>query len=90
MSKQYGKKKLTRNILIGVLIVLVIAIAIFLAVALQKDAAGMNCFQRKATAASADGVKISMSEYRVTYDMILSNYQNQTSSFTDEQIRNLQ
>ncbi len=90
MSKQYGKKKLTRNILIGVLIVLVIAIAIFLAVALQKDAAGMNCFQRKATAASADGVKISMSEYRVTYDMILSNYQNQTSSFTDEQIRSLQ
>lgn len=90
MSKQYGKKKLTRNILICAAIVLVIAIAIFLAVALQKDGAGMNCFRRNATAASADGVKVSMSEYRVTYDMMLSNYQNQTSAFTDEQIRNLQ
>ena len=34
MSKQYGKKKLTRNILIGVLVVLVIGIAIFLSIAL--------------------------------------------------------
>ncbi len=67
MSRQ-GKKKMTRNILIGVAIALVIAVAIFLIVALQPDSAGMNCFQRKATVASADGEKITMGEYRVAFD----------------------
>lgn len=88
MSKQYGKKKLTRNILIGVLIVLVIGIAIFLSIALQKDSAGMNCFQRKATAASADGVKISMGEYRLNFDTTMMSYQ--TTTFSDKQLKNLQ
>lgn len=67
MSRQ-GKKKMTRDILIGVAIALVIAVAIFLIVALQPDSAGMNCFQRKATVASADGEKITMGEYRVAFD----------------------
>ena len=84
----YGKKKTTRNILIGVIAVLVIAAAIFLIVALQKDGAGMNCFQRNATAVSADGVKASVAEYRVMYDMVASNYAN--STLTDENIRSLQ
>lgn len=84
----YGKKKITRNILICVIAVLVIAAAIFLAVVLQKDGAGMNCFQRNATAASADGVKVSMSEYRLMFDMTSTNYTN--SSLTDQQIRTLQ
>ncbi|MBQ6331760.1 MAG: SurA N-terminal domain-containing protein [Clostridia bacterium] len=88
MSKQYGKKKLTRNILIGVLVVLVIGIAIFLSIALQKDSAGMNCFQRKATAASADGVKISMGEYRLNFDTTMMSYQ--TTTFSDKQMKNLQ
>ncbi len=66
-KSQQGKKKQTRNILIAVAVAVVIAVAIFLIVALSPDAAGMNCFQRKATVASADGEKISMSEYRVTY-----------------------
>lgn len=83
-----GKKRQARNILIGVIAVLVIAIAIFLSVALQKDSAGMNCFQRNATAASADGVKASVGEYRVIFDTIMANYQTQT--FTDDQIRELQ
>lgn len=82
------KKKLTRNILIAVIAVLVIAAAIFLLVALQKDGAGMNCFQRNATAATADGESVSMAEYRVTYDMIASNYQ--TTTLTDAQVKNLQ
>ncbi len=84
----YGKKKTTRNILIGVIAVLVIAAAIFLIIALQKDGAGMNCFQRNATAVSADGVKASVAEYRVMYDMVASNYAN--STLTDEYIRSLQ
>lgn len=65
---QIGKKKLTRNILIGVAAAVVIALIIFLAVALQRDGAGMTCFRRNATVASADGVKISMIEYRLTLD----------------------
>lgn len=81
------KKKMTRNILIAVIAVLVIAAVIFLTVALQKDGAGMNCFQRNATAATADGESVTMAEYRVTYDMIASNYQTTQS---DEQVKNLQ
>lgn len=88
MANVYGKKKTTRNILIAVIAVLVIAASIFLAVALQKDGAGMNCFRRSATAASADGERISVAEYRVMYDMVSSNYKD--STLTDEQVRNLQ
>ena len=81
------KKKMTRNILIAVFAMLVIAAVIFLTVALQKDGAGMNCFQRNATAATADGESVTMAEYRVTYDMIASNYQ---TTLSDEQVKNLQ
>lgn len=87
-KSRIGKQKLTRNILIGVAIAAVIAVAIFLVVALQKDGAGFNCFQRSATAASANGVRATMSEYRIAYDTTVSNYT--TSSFTDAQIRTLQ
>ena len=88
MANVYGKKKTTRNILIAVIAALVIAAAIFLAVALQKDGAGMNCFQRSATAASANGERASVVEYRVMYDMTSSQYTSTT--LTDAQIRNLQ
>ena len=84
----YGKKKTTRNILIAVIAAVVIAAAIFLAVALQKDSAGLNCFQRSATAVSADGVKASIGEYKVMFDAVSSNYGNTT--LNDEQIKNLQ
>ena len=88
MANIYGKKKTTRNILIVAIAVLVIAAAIFLTIALQKDGAGMNCFQRSATAASADGELVSIAEYRVMLDMISSNYSSTT--LTDEQLRTLQ
>lgn len=84
----YGKKKAMRNLLIGVITAIVIAAAIFLAVALQKDGAGMNCFQRNATAASADGVKATVVEYRTMYDMIFSQYGSLIQS--EDQIRNIQ
>lgn len=84
----YGKKKTTRNILIGVIAALVIAAAIFLLVALQKDGAGMTCFQRSATAVSGDGEKASFIEYRLMYDTVSANYTSSTLS--EEQIRNLQ
>ena len=77
MSKQKrsqtGKKKLTRNILIGVAIAVVIAAIIFLAITLQTDGAGMNWFQRRATVASADGVKLNMIEYRVALNSEAQN-----------------
>ncbi len=88
MANVYGKKKTTRNILIGVITALVIAAAIFLAVALQKDGAGMNCFQRSATAVSADGQRASVAEYRVMYDSVSMNYTDTT--LDDDQIRSLQ
>ena len=88
MANVYGKKKTTRNILIGVIAVLVIAAAIFLTVALQKDGAGLNCFQRRATAASADGERISFAEYKTMFDMVSSSYTSTT--FSDDQIRSLQ
>ena len=87
-KKLYGKKKTTRNILIGVIAALVIAAAIFLIVAFQKDGAGMNCFQRSATVASADGVKVSFAEYRVMYEMASSSYTS--SKLSDDDIRSLQ
>lgn len=91
MSQQ-GKKKMTRNILIGAAIAIVVAVAIFLIVALQPDGKGMNCFQRNATVASADGVKISMSEYRVTLDSIYGEYAEylKKKGLSDETIREYQ
>lgn len=91
MSQQ-GKKKMTRNILIGAAIAIVVAVAIFLIVALQPDGKGMNCFQRNATVASADGVKISMSEYRVTLDSIYGQYAEylKKMGLSDEMIREYQ
>ncbi len=94
MKSQQGRKKLTRNILIAVAAALVIGVAIFLIVALQPDAAGMNCFQRKATVATADGEKISMSEYRVTYNNISQYYAQLYKTYgitpTEEAVRDLQ
>ena len=91
-KSQLGKKKLTRNILICAVVALVIAAAILLIALTQRDSAGMNCFQRRATVASADGVTVSMSEYKLTYDMIVSNYQSSygMTSFTEDEIRSLQ
>lgn len=88
MSKTQRNKKLTRNLLICAITVLVIAALVFLIILTQRDSAGMNCFQRNATVASADGVKVTMSEYRLTYDMLVSSYA--TTTFTDEQIKTLQ
>lgn len=82
------RKKTIRNILIAVIAALVIAGAIFLTIILQKDGAGMNCFRRNATAATADGERASMAEYRVAFDTVASNYQS--TQMTNEQIRNLQ
>ena len=84
----YGKKKTIRNILIGVIAAVVVAAAIFLTVMLQKDGAGMNRFQSGATAVSGDGVSASVLEYRLTFDMLATNYQKTT--LTDEQMKNLQ
>lgn len=89
MSQQ-GKKKLTRNILIGVLVALVIAAAIFLSVTLQKDSAGMNCFQRKATAATADGEKVTMGEYRVAFDSQAQIYKYYGVTVTGDSMKLLQ
>ena len=68
---QNSKKKTIRTVLICAAVAVVIALVVFLTIALQKDSTGMTCFQRHATVASAHGEKISMAEYRVTYD----NYQ---------------
>ncbi len=92
MSKKnktlYGRKKTTRNILIAVAAAVVILLAIVLFLALSKDSAGMNCFQRQSTVASANGVKVSMAEYRVTYNMLTQN--SGSSDVTEAQIRNAQ
>ncbi len=85
---QIGKKKQIRNILILAAVVIVIAAAIFLYIALQKDGAGMNCFQRNATAASANSVRASMAEYRIAFDSTVSN--SYTTNYSDAEIRTLQ
>lgn len=87
-QSRYGKKKTARNILIGVIAAIVIAVAIFLVVALQKDGAGMNCFQRNAAAVTGDGVQASVAEYRIMFDMRTQNYQSMKLS--DAQIRTQQ
>ena len=85
---QLGKQKQIRNILILAAVVIVIAAAIFLYIALQKDGAGMNCFQRSATAASANGVKATMGEYRMALDSNLSS--GYTTGYSDAEIRAIQ
>lgn len=85
-----GKKRIARNVLIGVAVAIIIAVAIFLIVALQPDGAGMNCFQRKATAASADGVSINFAEYRAVFDPIASMYKQYGIELEGEGLENLQ
>lgn len=82
---QNSKKKTIRNILICAAIAVVIALVVFLTIALQKDSAGMTCFQRRATVASAHGEKITMAEYRVAYDSY-GAYYIQTQNWTPEDI----
>ena len=92
MSKtksRLGRKKQIRNILILAAVVVVIAVAIFLAVALQKDGAGMNCCQRNATVASGNNVRATMGEYRVALDSTASYTQTGTT-YTDAEIRSIQ
>lgn len=87
----YGKKKTMRIVLFCLIAALVIAAVVLLVALTQRDGAGMNCFQRNATAATADGESVNMSEYRVTYDMLVSNYQSYgTTSFSEDDIRTLQ
>ncbi len=82
------KKKTIRNIVIAAVVIAAVVAAIILGVALRKDGHGMNAFQRARTAASADGVSVSMLEYAMTFDTLAQNYTS--SSLTDTQIRNLQ
>ena len=84
------KKKTIRNILIAVLVAAVIAAAVFLTIALRKDGHGMNLFQRSATAASADGVKISMIEYALSLDTLISNNSADPSTMSDELLKEYQ
>ena len=83
------RKKTIRNILIAAAVLVVVVAAIVLTVSLRKDGHGFNAFERAATAASADGEKISMIEYALSLDTLLSNNSN-ASSLTDEQIREYQ
>lgn len=56
------KKKTIRNIVIAAAVVVVIVAAVILGIALRKDGHGMNAFERSRTAASANGVSVSMLE----------------------------
>lgn len=80
------RKKTIRNILIAVVALVVIAAAIFFVIALRKDGHGMNAFTRAKTAANADGCKVSMIEYALSLDTLLSNEQN-AASMTEEQVK---
>lgn len=82
------KKKLIRNILIAIVVVAVIITAIVLLSKLKKDGRGLNGFEREATVAKADGVRVSMIEYEIIYDILNSNYSSTT--LNDEQYRILQ
>jgi hypothetical protein len=88
MRRKRNKKKLIRNILIAVAAAALIVAGIILGTNLRKDAHGLNGFQRRATAATADGVRVSMIEYAVTFDTIASD--SQIRSMSDEQLRTLQ
>ena len=86
-SKQ-SRKKLIRNILIAVVAVAVIVTAIVLIGKFRKDGHGMNGFEREATAAKADGVRVSMIEYAMTYDV--NNGQYASMQLSDDEYRILQ
>ena len=86
-------KKLIRNIVIAAVVVVLIVAAILLTLAFRKDGHGLNWFERGRKAASADGVSVSMIEYALTLDTTLNNYSYygiDLSTYSDEQIKNLQ
>ena len=86
-------KKLIRNIVIAAVVVVLIVAAILLTLAFRKDGHGLNWFERGRKAASADGVSVSMIEYALTLDTTLNNYSYygiDFSTYSDEQIKNLQ
>ena len=82
------RKKTIRNIVIAVVVIIVIVAAIVLALSFRKDGHGLNAFDRARTAASADGEKISMIEYALSLDTLLSG--SSGTDLTDEQIRRYQ
>ncbi|MBR2644932.1 MAG: SurA N-terminal domain-containing protein [Clostridia bacterium] len=82
------KKKTIRNIVIAAAVVVVIVAAVILGIALRKDGHGMNAFERSRTAASANGVSVSMLEYALTFDTLAQSYSS--STLTDAQIKVLQ
>lgn len=82
------RKKLIRNILIAAVVAVVVVAAVVLSIAFRKDGHGMNAFQRSRTAASADGVTVSMLEYALSFDTLAQNYSSTTLS--DDQVKSLQ
>jgi hypothetical protein len=88
MRNKRNRKKLIRNILIAVVAAAVIVTAIILISKLRKDGHGMNGFEREATAARADGERVSMIEYVLIYDM--NNNRSTVTPQTDEDYRQLQ
>ena len=87
-------KKLIRNIVIAAVVVILVVAAILLTLALRKDGHGLNWFERNRKVASADGASIKMYEYVLPLSNTLNMYQQyfgmDISSFTDEQLHNLQ
>lgn len=88
MRSKRSKKKLIRNILIAVVAAALIVTAIILISKLRRDGHGMNGFEREATAARADGERVSMIEYALIYDM--NNNSSSAKPQTDAEYRTLQ
>lgn len=87
------RKKMIRNILIAVAVVVLIVAIILLSLALREDYRGYNWFERRAKVAEASGEVVRFDEFVVAYDNLLYTYESSgynLTSYTDEQIRELQ
>ena len=84
------RKKTIRNILIAAAVLVAVVAAVVLSISLRKDGHGLNAFERARTAASADGAKVSMIEYALSLDTLLSNNSATASELTDEQLHSYQ
>ena len=68
------KKKRVRNSLIAVVVALVAVCVIVLSILLKKDVRGLNYFERNQVVAEAAGQQVTMGEYSMSLDNMLSYY----------------
>ncbi|MBR0425372.1 MAG: SurA N-terminal domain-containing protein [Clostridia bacterium] len=84
------KKKTLKTILIAVAVAAVVIAVVVFAILLQKDAHGLNAFERGKVVASVDKYSVTMGEYVSAIDSSLSYYSYFGLTYPEDQLKLLQ